>query len=191
MSNQPKQSKARKHKLKAGMKFGQLTLMQRLRDDSKTKSPNLKVQWKVKCACGTEPFTCKQYFLTRIAPEPKRHCGGDAHRTISAIYNQEFRCYSMMHLRCEDPNHIAYRHYNKRGIKIHPSFHKSLPDLQGFKAWLKEMGPRPSKLYSTDRIDNTRGYEPGNIRWATATQQRQNQGDTIDGIPIKRPDPAS
>lgn len=94
----------------------------------------------------------------------------------------------MMHVRTEDPRHEAYKHYKKRGITIHPDFHKSRPDNAGFEAWLKEMGPRPSKAYSCDRIDNTRGYEPGNIRWATAQQQRNNQGNKKDGQPIERPD---
>lgn len=27
-----------------------------------------------------------------------------------------------------------------------------------------------------DRIDNNKGYEPGNIRWATAKEQTKNRG---------------
>ena len=35
--------------------------------------------------------------------------------------------------------------------------------------------PRPSDKHSVDRIDNERGYEPGNVRWATLTEQARNR----------------
>ena len=34
---------------------------------------------------------------------------------------------------------------------------------------------KPSTKHSIDRIDNDKGYQPGNCRWATAREQRLNQ----------------
>jgi hypothetical protein len=48
-----------------------------------------------------------------------------------------------------------------------------------FPAFLKHIGPRPSKRHSLDRIDNRRGYEPGNVRWATRRTQSSNRGTVI------------
>jgi hypothetical protein len=41
--------------------------------------------------------------------------------------------------------------------------------------FLADMGAQPKGL-SIDRIDNAKGYEPGNCRWASATTQSRNRG---------------
>lgn len=44
-----------------------------------------------------------------------------------------------------------------------------------FDAFVDHIGPKPSDQHSLDRIDNDRGYEPGNVRWATAAEQTANR----------------
>lgn len=45
----------------------------------------------------------------------------------------------------------------------------------GFENFLREVGERPSRKHSIDRIDNTKGYFPGNLRWATRRVQDENR----------------
>ena len=166
--------------LTIGQQIGKLTVIQRVRDNVKASSPNLKVQYLVECTCGTR-LTIPKYYLVR--DNPKQNCGECTEKSIKMKYNQEYRCWLMMHYRTENPKHESYEHYRARGISVDQVFHKTR-GTAGFEAWLAEMGPRPSREYSCDRINNTRGYEPGNIRWATAAQQRANQGNRIDGVLI-------
>jgi hypothetical protein len=48
-------------------------------------------------------------------------------------------------------------------------------DFATFRDYVNQnLGPRP-KGCSIDRIDNDQGYWPGNIRWATKSEQNNNQ----------------
>lgn len=47
-----------------------------------------------------------------------------------------------------------------------------------FSAFLADMGERPPGT-TLDRIDGSKGYEPGNCRWATKVQQMRNKGDNV------------
>jgi len=74
--------------------------------------------------------------------------------------------------RCRNPNNPSYARYGARGIKVCDRWNK-------FKNFWQDVGDRPGPEYSLDRIDNNGDYEPGNVRWATARQQQNNQDRTI------------
>lgn len=38
----------------------------------------------------------------------------------------------------------------------------------------EHLGPKPTPQHSIDRINNNGDYEPGNVRWATDTEQKRN-----------------
>jgi hypothetical protein len=62
-----------------------------------------------------------------------------------------------------------YARYGGAGITICAEWRGS------FQAFIDHMGKRPAGNYSIDRIDGTKGYEPGNCRWATLGQQAINK----------------
>jgi hypothetical protein len=72
--------------------------------------------------------------------------------------------------RCTNPNYSDWDYYGGRGITV-------CQHWTVFGNFLADMGPRASDL-SLDRINNEGNYEPGNCRWATRIQQRQNRRDS-------------
>ncbi len=86
----------------------------------------------------------------------------------SASKNPAYRTWINMKSRCLNKNATGYKIYGGRGIGIHPEWQSS------FDAFLRDVGPRPRSKHSLDRIDVNKGYEPGNCRWATQTEQCRN-----------------
>lgn len=86
---------------------------------------------------------------------------------------REYRAWLAMKTRTLNPNFARLESYAGRGITLTPEWAGS------FLAFFKHIGPRPSVKHSVDRIENDRGYEPGNVRWATRAQQAQNRRGTI------------
>lgn len=81
--------------------------------------------------------------------------------------------------RCENPRNKRYSRYGGRGITVCERWH----DIRLFIQDIEQgIGVRPHRCgecggrYSLDRISNDLGYEPGNVRWATASEQNLNKG---------------
>ena len=79
------------------------------------------------------------------------------------------RIYRGIIQRCTNPNQPHYERYGGRGVTICDAWRKS------FEAFYADMGDPPTDQHSIDRIDNDRGYEPGNCRWATIEEQNANR----------------
>ena len=73
--------------------------------------------------------------------------------------------------RCYNPNFFNFAKWGGRGITVCDEWRNS------FEAFYAHVGERPPGK-SIDRINNDLGYEPGNVRWATASEQAQNKSNT-------------
>ena|SRR3990167_5926337 len=85
----------------------------------------------------------------------------------SPIYD----CWIAMKARCLNPQHPEYNSYGGRGIKVSPLW------VNNFELFLKDVGQKPYKYSTLDRIDNDGDYEPNNCRWISIQKQQQNRRD--------------
>jgi hypothetical protein len=74
--------------------------------------------------------------------------------------------WTAMHQRCRNPKHKSYPDYGGKGITVCDEW----TGRGGFERFLEHVGERPEGC-TLHRIDSTKGYEPGNVTWATASEQ--------------------
>lgn len=123
-------------------------------------------RWICRCDCGKTTLVLS-YLLTS---GQTRSCGcGKGKTTHGGFGHPLYRTWFSMTHRCHNPNAPGYRNYGGRGIRVCDAWRN---DPNRFYA---DVPLRPGPGYSIDRIDNDRGYEPGNVRWATNVQQGRNR----------------
>lgn len=87
-------------------------------------------------------------------------------------HRREYNSYISARRRCLEPTDKDYHRYGAVGITFHEPWAKS------FQLFVEHIGPRPLGT-TIDRIDVTRGYVPGNVRWASPKEQAKNRRSTV------------
>jgi hypothetical protein len=129
-------------------------------------------KYEIRCDCGKE----KEMWHHAILKSRTQSCGclsaaaiSEKKKTHGMTKSPEFGIWTAMKVRCMNRNAINYHDYGGRGISICERWMK-------FENFYADVGKRPSASHSLDRFPNNDGnYEPGNVRWATDTEQHNNK----------------
>lgn len=87
--------------------------------------------------------------------------------------------------RCHNPSDQDYPRYGAQGVYVCDRWRFGENGASGFALFMQDIGQYARRNLTLDRIDNSKGYEPNNVRWATAKEQANNRRSTkmltIDG----------
>jgi hypothetical protein len=128
-----------------------------------------------KCSCGVE----KDIAISRVKNGYTQSCGClmvESGRVANLKHGKrgspEYSSWSAMKARCLDPQNKDFPRWGGRGIAVCDEW------IASFEAFYAYMGPRPEGT-TLDRYPNNNGnYEPGNCRWATASEQQRNRSNS-------------
>jgi hypothetical protein len=159
------------------MRFGRLKVLEFSHSNRSNHT-----SWKCVCDCGNS----KVVMSHNLKSGQVKSCGCLAKEVSSELFRQigynnvvhgnsrrtkttpEYRAWSQMWNRCENPKGPEYPRYGKRGISVCETWND-------FSIFLADMGERPSDQHSLDRIDTELGYSQSNCRWATPQEQANNR----------------
>lgn len=158
----------------SGLRFGRLVVRGFSPDATRD------TRWVCACDCGSVVTVIGQAMIRGLT----RSCGclnAEAVRARAIRHAQAghrsvdrtgaYKSWASMMTRCEWAASKNWQHYGAKGIRVCEKWR----DFSGF---YEDMGDRPDGC-SIDRIDGSKGYEPGNCRWATREQQNLNTSRTI------------
>lgn len=146
--------------------FGRLTAKKYLYTE-KGKSST----WLCECECGNTT----EVVLSSLRNGNTQSCGclqkerARNNVTHNRTKTSEYYAWSNMIQRCTNKNNPEYKNYGARGITVCDKWKNS------FEKFLEDMGEKPLRGLSLDRIDNNKGYFKENCRWTTGYTQAVNQ----------------
>ena len=145
-----------------------------------------KVTWLCQCDCGNKGFVITHGLLhghsrscgcLTIAANKKRATHGESG-------SRTYKIWAGILQRTTNPNNPGWKNYGGRGIR-------TCKRWSSFKRFLEDVGEVPLGL-TIDRINNNKGYYPGNVRFATYAEQLRNRRVTrwitYKGITLCRTD---
>jgi len=145
-----------------GIRFGKCIALEKL---TKNKWGNF--EWSCLCDCGNTFKTSSGRLRSGIT----KSCGCLSGEKHGLSKTKAYKCFIHAKERCYDPRHPSFHDYGGKGVGISEEF------LHNVTAWCDYLGEPPDNVsvWTVDRIDGTKGYERGNLRWLEMSKQPRNQ----------------
>ena len=129
------------------------------------------IMWKCRCTCDAEAVIYGGNLKNGaskscgcLSVENKRKHGHARRGKMTGTYSS----WNKMMTRCYYPSELStFKNYKGRRITVCERW-------RNFVNFFTDMGDRPEGL-TLERLDNDRGYEPDNCKWATRKEQAQNR----------------
>jgi hypothetical protein len=152
-----------------GMRFGRLIVTARA---PRVYQKSASIRWACRCDCGNPHEAASSNLLTGNVTSCgcfARDVSSLVHRTHGMHGTSTYSIWVSMIKRCHNPKDTQYPNYGGRGITVCSAWRDS------FESFYADMGTRPNGM-ELDRWPNNDGnYEPGNVRWATRSQNGGNK----------------
>lgn len=142
-----------------GQRFGRLVAVE-------VTNRNNGLAWRCKCDCGNWHTAPAKYLRSGnvMSCGCLRAWSLGKHRMS---HTRTYQIWKLMLARCRAPRGKRFERYGKRGIRVCPRW-------ESFQNFLNDMGYAPDGL-SIERVNNDKGYSPGNCVWANQKTQSRNR----------------
>ena len=159
-----------------GKRFGRLVVVNEVESHTK---PSGQVIAMYNCLCD-----CGNYKIisgTHLRSGHDQSCGCLKKEQEKHGNTRLAHIWMNMIARCYDEKASSYKNYGAKGITVCESWRNN---FNVFKSWALKNGYTDN--LTIDRIDNSKGYEAINCRWATKKEQANNTKNnlfiTINGV---------
>lgn len=140
-------------------RFGCIVAVCQVADDDKGSL------WECKCDCGNVAYFTRNHIVSGRRTSCGCRKNGQKH---SMSGTPEYMAWRGAKERCLNPNNPKFPLYGARGITMSDAW------VNDFRAFIEDMGRRPSNNHSLERKNSNGNYCKENCVWATSLEQNNN-----------------